>query len=131
MSAGPERWRTSVSHPIPFDVIPFELVPPQAGWCGRLGMTHLPGKRGEAFGERHWRTLSADVERLKRTHDVDRLALLVEDVELGWWGALGLSAALTDIGIKLVRHPVVDALVPSDTPSGGRGRRLKCSPRWR
>jgi protein-tyrosine phosphatase len=83
-------------------------------------MTHLPGKRGEAWGERHWRSLAVDVARLRDVHRVDRLVLLVEDAELRWWGAQGLLPALHECGIAVQRHPIVDGWIPEDE-AGFRG----------
>ena len=89
-------------------------VPALDGAGGRLGMTFLPGKRHPGRAGDHWRELDADATALRDVHDVDTLLLLVEDRELEAARVRLLGHAMSQAGIKLLRHPIVDFGVPAD-----------------
>ena len=105
---------TSVNNPIEVGWINFGLLPTVSAPTGRLGMTFLPGKRADGMAGRHERDLEMDVTRLRDVHGVDTLVLLVEDHELTSLGAPGIVDVVRAHGIDVIRHPIVDAGVPTD-----------------
>jgi hypothetical protein len=80
----PAAGKTSESDPLHVD-----LFPEAAFARGRLGMTVLPGRRRkESF-----RSLPADLERLKQHYSCDTLITLVEDSELQLMGTVSCCRA--------------------------------------
>ncbi|MEO1230687.1 MAG: ADP-ribosylglycohydrolase family protein [Myxococcota bacterium] len=73
---------------------------------GRLGFTVLPGRRGRDDEGRFWtRDLDEDLERLSALR-VDRIVLLVSDVELTAARSRRLPEAASARGLALVHHPL-------------------------
>lgn len=108
-SNGLQRRRTSTSHPIRVDWLPVDL----GTRGGKLGITFAPGKRASSLSGPSWdRTLDTDLQRLRTVFEVDVLVSLIEDEELSLLGIPELVAKAEAAGIGLIRHPVVDGLVP-------------------
>lgn len=105
---------TKELNPIRVAWIDNRQVPAFAGLKGRVGMTFLPGKQGFGVAGTHRRELSADVRWLRQANAVDTFLLLVEDHELRALGVPQIAEAMAAQGIELVRHPIVDADIPSD-----------------
>jgi len=89
------------------------------GLRGRLGLTILPGKRGESVrysGLVYRRDTRTDLARLREL-GVGFLALLVEDHELARWGDPGLVEQATAAGIRVRRLPIPDGKAPPSMTS--------------
>jgi protein-tyrosine phosphatase len=82
---------------------------------GRLGMTHLPGKRGASvrYPGHVYRRDTADDLRILKDRDVRLLVLLVEDRELQRWGDPRISQLAADAGLELTRYPIRDGAAAS------------------
>jgi ADP-ribosylglycohydrolase/protein-tyrosine phosphatase len=102
--------RTSTSSPLRVDQI---HLGDHAGQPGRLGITFLPGKRGEGKAGHHWRDMDADLDAL-RGWGADTLVSLVEDQELARFGVPELPHAVAAHGIGLIRFPIPDPHIPVD-----------------
>lgn len=111
--------KTSVSHPLRVDWMDPDAVPASAGWTGRLGMTFLPGKWSDGYSGRHERDLDLDLDRLREHWRTDTFVLLVEDHELEWCKVPHIEPAMAAHGIELLRFPIVDGGVPTDTGAFG------------
>ncbi len=110
-------WRTSTTNPTRVGWVDLAAVPGLRGAAaagGRLGMTFLPGKQREGWSGRHWRTLDADVARLRGEHGVNSFLLLVEDHELDATRVPDIADAMAAAGIDLMRFPIVDMQVTPD-----------------
>lgn len=105
--------RTSTARPLRVDDIPLDAVPALAGTSGRLGITFLPGKKGDGFTGPHWRDLDLDLARLREL-GVDTLFLLNEDRELASCLVPELPEAMAGGLPELVRFPIPDAQTPVD-----------------
>ena len=82
---------------------------------GRLGLTHLPGKRGASSrypGHVYRRDAGADLAAM-REQGVVLLALLVEDDELRRWSDPQLVRIGAEVGLDVRRYPIPDGGVPS------------------
>lgn len=101
--------RTSTSHPIGVD---WALGPDGH----RIGLTFAPGKAHvSALGDYRWaRDLSADLDRLVKTHGATVLACLVEDHELRGLGIPELEDEARQRGLDVRRLPIADGGVPAD-----------------
>ena len=77
-------------------------------------MTFLPGKHDSGVGGAHRRTLGLDARELREHWKTDVLVLLVEDHELASLVPGDLPKAMADMGIELIRFPIVDQGVPTD-----------------
>ncbi len=101
--------RTSTSHPIGVD---WALGPDGH----RIGLTFAPGKTdGSGIGDYRWaRDLSADLDRLVKTHGATVLACLVEDHELRGLGIPELEGEARRRGLDVRRLPIADGGVPAD-----------------
>ncbi len=78
-------------------------------------MTFLPGKRYPGRNREHWRTLDVDVAVLRDVHKVDTFVLLVQDDELDAARVPTIDKVMARAGINLVRFPIRDGGVPSNT----------------
>ena len=81
---------------------------------GRIGLTILPGKRGVSFrypGRTYRRDLDEDVALL-RAVGVERLLLLVDDVELRHWSDPAIVERASAAGVLVIRHPIPDGHPP-------------------
>ena len=81
---------------------------------GRIGLTILPGKRGVSFrypGRTYRRDLDEDVALL-RAVGVERLLLLVDDVELRHWSDPAIVQRASAAGVLVIRHPIPDGQPP-------------------
>jgi protein-tyrosine phosphatase len=112
--AEPDGAVDSSDSPIRVDWVKLEKVPGLAGSPGRLGMTFLPGKHDEGSAGTHRRSLVLDVRRLRETHDVDAVVLLVQDRELDLLRVPNIAEVMTSHRIELIRYPIPDAGVPAD-----------------
>jgi protein-tyrosine phosphatase len=77
---------------------------------GRLGLTHLPGKRGASIrypGHVYRRDTASDLAAM-RAAGVRRLVLLVQDHELERWGDPGIADVAAAGGVDLARFPIAD-----------------------
>ncbi len=86
---------------------------------GRLGITLAPGKhdRSVEFDGRWARSLSADLDRLRKHHLADLLICLLEDAELK---RIGLGAYFTEAaarGFEVHCLPIADGATPTDEPA--------------
>lgn len=95
------------------------LEPAQLGDAlpGRLGLTILPGKRGDSFrypGRVYQRDLDHDFALLREA-GVRRLILLVEDAELRRWSDPGIVERGLAGGVTVLRHPIPDGRPPEST----------------
>lgn len=84
------------------------------GLPGRLGVTHLPGKRGASMlypGRVYDRQLEPDLADLRHA-GVRRLVLLVQDHELGRWGSMEIVERSAAHGVQIIRRPIRDGGVP-------------------
>src|SRR5664279_5626182 len=97
--------------PIRVDWVDLAKVPGLASSPGRLGMTFLPGKRDHV----HHRDLVPDVHVLRERCGVDSFLLLVEDHELDLLHVPNIAQVMAAHSIELLRHPIVDVDVPSDS----------------
>lgn len=82
---------------------------------GRLGLTFLPGKRGQSLrypGRVYRRDLAADLRTLADA-GIRHLVLLVEDRELARWGDLDIIDRGAEAGIIVERHPMPDGSAPA------------------
>lgn len=90
------------------------------GRPGRLGLTHLPGKRGASDrypGTVYRRDLDADLATLAEM-GVRQLLLLVEDGELARWGDTNIVERAAAHGITIERRPIPDGSPPSTVEEG-------------
>ena len=112
----PHGWRTSSSQPLRLDMVDLSDVPGLASATGMLGMTFLPGKRRDGWTGPWWRDLDEDGDALRSIHGADALLVLVEDHELESCGVPDIADRLPrDHGVTVLRHPIVDMGVPTDT----------------
>lgn len=77
---------------------------------GRLGLTFLPGKRGNSLrypGQVYRRDTATDLAAM-HSAGVVRLILLVEDGELASWGDSTIVELGTAAGVDVRRHPIRD-----------------------
>ena len=77
---------------------------------GRLGLTFLPGKRGNSLrypGHVYRRDTATDLVAL-HSAGVVRLILLVEDGELASWGDATIVELGRAAGVDVRRHPIPD-----------------------
>ncbi len=84
---------------------------------GRLGMSMLPGRKGNSFHApplRHERSLVVDLRRLRQL-GVVRLVLLVENRELEDNQITDVMTLAPQFGIRVIRRPIRDLDVP-DSP---------------
>ena len=80
------------------------------GLPGRLGLTHLPGKRGVSVrypGHVYRRDTTTDLAAM-RSSGVVLLVLLVEDDELIRWGDPRISDVAGEAGVEVARYPIPD-----------------------
>ena len=84
------------------------------GLPGRLGITHLPGKRGPSVlypGRIYDRRLEPDLEDLRHA-GVRRLILLIQDEELERWGSADIVEQAARHDVEIIRRPIRDGGVP-------------------
>jgi protein-tyrosine phosphatase len=77
---------------------------------GRLGLTFLPGKRGNSLrypGHVYRRDTATDLAAM-HSAGIVRLILLVEDGELASWGDATIVELGTAAGVDVRRHPIPD-----------------------
>lgn len=98
--------RTSHSHPLRVDWLPLGGM--------EVGLTFAPGKRSfSRYSPVQWRRdLSADVARLRNTHECNVLVSLIRDDELDRYQIASLYDELASAGIEVIRFPIRDADVP-------------------
>jgi protein-tyrosine phosphatase len=77
---------------------------------GRLGLTHLPGKRGASvrYPGHVYRRSTADDLATMRAAGIGLLVLLVEDRELERWGDPRIGELAVAGGVALARFPIPD-----------------------
>jgi protein-tyrosine phosphatase len=98
--------------PIHVDWIDQELLGDERP--GRLGVTILPGKRGNSVrypGLVYRRDTRTDLDRL-RSLGMRLLVLLVEDRELERWGDPAFEAHAREAGVGVRRLPIRDGAAP-------------------
>lgn len=105
---------------------PVHDPPPRIDWIpasdfaddlpGNVGMTVLPGKRGQSVrypGRVYRGNVDEDLTAM-RTAGIVRLVLLVDDQELRRWGDPSLVGRAAALGMEVDRHPIRDGSPPRD-----------------
>ena len=108
--------RTSFNCPISVDFLPAEILP----LSGRLGLTLAPGKKAwSEFGPPWDRDLAIDLERLRTVYATRTLVCLLERQEMVDLHIPDLADQAQTFGIRVLRFPVRDGLVPDEAQISG------------